>query len=810
MPGESLVSTGALGQLAITAPSTTLPDPVSESNDSAATPLGAHQDIYPPEKGGLEVVLNGFRHARMGQTANPIHFGDALAALARSGIWKHAPVEPDAGLFADIGGIGSRNKLQPGKPLVFIGSLFATSGPLSGSGAMHDIYGEVLANHGCDVVVLEANNNLQHLNGKPYHVSRILFQPGPETPVDPTAPSFSPYTDFNVPAFTTHPTSKNRFADLSEAQLARLLFLWDWAFRASTLVFGIPDVCWNGHAWILNAMTAPVVPTVFTVHGTCTTALKNNAIPQYREIARYGAEQAKLAFAISGQEFEKLTAGPIEMQAEKVEIVPNGYNDTAFNLDVDGNRQKLLADFGEKLDGVSPNDKWIVFVGKHAYFKGFDLLLNALAGVRNRAGNGSGGKVHLLVVGGAFDDVTYVSDPLSKLDLREKSLSAREMVKQLDLEGLVHFVGSLPQPEMARFIKASDSYVLPSRDEPFGLVAPEGMAVGIPPVLSDSGGFAEIVGLYQKGDRQDIARMFTPDKPLSLRVLRAVQGKLRKLDETQDEHNHPLYQVALSYLGQAKIDIQTGTYKLSELSELEVPKGIKREDVGSFVAAMLRDTSSQLAIENLVEAILADLAEMPDERQRRGLEAARFAQENFKKDGVVVSRHAPLIEKILQESEGVDFGLDRQSSAPRSSQRQQMLAHLASRPDGEVSKAFRQLQSAIERGDKTRDDLENIGRQWRMFFDTVATAIGTRAEFLNAFDPETHDYANPNAIFSVVARLAGVPTQEVLTAMASIDKVSPWFLLGPKRRLRGMNGILTLKPKRKEGHQEKEAVQAAG
>jgi glycogen(starch) synthase len=57
----------------------------------------------------------------------------------------------------------------------------------------------------------------------------------------------------------------------------------------------------------------------------------------------------------------------------------------------------------------------------------------------------------------------------------------------------VTFTGHLPDPDLAALLRAVDAVVLPSRYEPFGIVALEAAAAGAPLVASTAGGLGEVV-----------------------------------------------------------------------------------------------------------------------------------------------------------------------------------------------------------------------------------------------------------------------------------------------------------------------------
>ncbi len=62
------------------------------------------------------------------------------------------------------------------------------------------------------------------------------------------------------------------------------------------------------------------------------------------------------------------------------------------------------------------------------------------------------------------------------------------IVKELELESVTTFTGPISQEQIPAYYAAADVCVVPSYYEPFGLVAIEAMAAGIPVIASDVGG----------------------------------------------------------------------------------------------------------------------------------------------------------------------------------------------------------------------------------------------------------------------------------------------------------------------------------
>lgn len=100
----------------------------------------------------------------------------------------------------------------------------------------------------------------------------------------------------------------------------------------------------------------------------------------------------------------------------------------------------------------------LLSIGQFIPRKGFDILLKAAA-LLDRG-------TEIYIVGG------------------EPTEEYRLMARQLGLEN-VHFVGFLKKEVLARYYQAADLFVLPTREDIWGLVINEAMAYGLPVVTTD-------------------------------------------------------------------------------------------------------------------------------------------------------------------------------------------------------------------------------------------------------------------------------------------------------------------------------------
>jgi L-malate glycosyltransferase len=87
----------------------------------------------------------------------------------------------------------------------------------------------------------------------------------------------------------------------------------------------------------------------------------------------------------------------------------------------------------------------------------------------------------------------------------------KDMAKELDVAGKCIFYGEIKPESIKDFYSKLDFYVLPSRDETFGVVVVEAMACGLPVIATKCGGPEEIMTketgvLIDKEDPQELAR----------------------------------------------------------------------------------------------------------------------------------------------------------------------------------------------------------------------------------------------------------------------------------------------------------------
>lgn len=153
-----------------------------------------------------------------------------------------------------------------------------------------------------------------------------------------------------------------------------------------------------------------------------------------------------------------------QVPQDKLFVIPNGVKTEEFNT--------VVADLlGFRSKYAHPDEKIVYYVGRLVFEKGVHVLLDAIPKVLARIPNTK------FVIAGKGPN--------------EKELHHR--AAKMGLTSRVHFTGFIDDIVRNSLYRIADCAVFPSLYEPFGIVALEAMAAGTPVVVSDIGGFAEII-----------------------------------------------------------------------------------------------------------------------------------------------------------------------------------------------------------------------------------------------------------------------------------------------------------------------------
>ncbi len=152
----------------------------------------------------------------------------------------------------------------------------------------------------------------------------------------------------------------------------------------------------------------------------------------------------------------------------KIKVYPNGVIPEQFDVILDQGEMKRQM-------GIHPFSPTILFIGRMVFQKGPDLLLHALNKVRAR----HWGVQAIMAGDGGMRP--WLEETAHKQNLP------------------VRFTGYISDSQYVRLLKMADLVVIPSRNEPFGIVLPEAWSAGKAVVASDVGGLHENIESYRDG-----------------------------------------------------------------------------------------------------------------------------------------------------------------------------------------------------------------------------------------------------------------------------------------------------------------------
>ena len=176
------------------------------------------------------------------------------------------------------------------------------------------------------------------------------------------------------------------------------------------------------------------------------------------------------------QQFNELFPG----NEERVRLLENGYDTKVFYQNKNITKEQIIPELIGKEN--ADYDNMVLFVGKFADFKGIDALLDA-AKLYEKDAEDKSKKIETIIVGsGALED---------KLKKQAQSLQLQH----------THFVGRKNHEEICKLQNLATVSLIPSRNEPFGLVVIEGTSCGHPVIATNSGGIPGILNV----DKEDLS-----------------------------------------------------------------------------------------------------------------------------------------------------------------------------------------------------------------------------------------------------------------------------------------------------------------
>ncbi len=149
----------------------------------------------------------------------------------------------------------------------------------------------------------------------------------------------------------------------------------------------------------------------------------------------------------------------------KIDVIYNGIRAEKKQHHEDFHAQAFRQQFAEE------HEKIVYYVGRMTHEKGVPVLLNAAPTVLWEMG----GNVKFVIVGGGNTD------------------HLKRQAWDLGIWHKCYFTGFLSDEYLDKFQTVADCAVFPSLYEPFGIVALESFASRVPVVVSNTGGFPEVV-----------------------------------------------------------------------------------------------------------------------------------------------------------------------------------------------------------------------------------------------------------------------------------------------------------------------------
>jgi glycogen synthase len=227
----------------------------------------------------------------------------------------------------------------------------------------------------------------------------------------------------------------------------------------------------HSHDWLAayagkNLKHSWKVPLISTIHATefGRNSGLHNELQRYISNVEWWLGYESWRVICCSQYMKAELGGVFQIPDDKLRVIPNGVYPDEFKVtDVDPGKIRSIY--------CAPDEKMIFHVGRVVREKGLGVLLEAFQKVLAVEPG-----VKLVIAGkGPFMD-----------ELRFKAY-------QLGIYKRIYFAGYIDDSTRNALYKCADVAVFPSLYEPFGIVALEGMAAGVPVVVSETGGMSEII-----------------------------------------------------------------------------------------------------------------------------------------------------------------------------------------------------------------------------------------------------------------------------------------------------------------------------
>ncbi len=245
----------------------------------------------------------------------------------------------------------------------------------------------------------------------------------------------------------------------------------------------------HAHDWLVATTAIALchklaVPLVSTIHAT--EYGRNNGIhtDEQRHIhcQEIALTQASHRVIVCSQYMRGEVQRALGCPEDKTRVIFNGINPARINLPTPVNLAEFRAQY------ATPEEAIVYYVGRITYEKGIYVLLNAAPKVLRALQD----RVKFVLIGTGTPYTILLQRQAWDLGIYHKT----------------HFTGFMSEADLYKFQLVANCAVFPSLYEPFGIVALESFAAGVPVVVSDTGGLPEVVRHRETGI---VTRVNDPD-----------------------------------------------------------------------------------------------------------------------------------------------------------------------------------------------------------------------------------------------------------------------------------------------------------
>jgi glycosyltransferase involved in cell wall biosynthesis len=234
----------------------------------------------------------------------------------------------------------------------------------------------------------------------------------------------------------------------------------------------------HAHDWLVGSSAIALkhhfkIPLIATIHATeygRHNGIHSDAQQYVYQCEKHLAHEAWRVIVCTDymrREVERVLATPWN----KIDVVYNGIRREKKHLDPTFDYQAFRRCF------AADNEKIVYYVGRMSHEKGVATLINAAPKILQ----GMDCRVKFVFIGGGH--IAHL----------------QHQVNDLGISDNCYFTGFMPDQELDRFQTIANCAVFPSLYEPFGIVALESFAARVPVVVSNTGGFPEVVRHGQTG-----------------------------------------------------------------------------------------------------------------------------------------------------------------------------------------------------------------------------------------------------------------------------------------------------------------------